>query len=728
MKTSLQKAGKTPFIKKWKKTNFSFWYGENGKKGFKQAMEEELEQGNSEIMEAPHISEEEFVKVINNMQNGKASGIDNISAELMKSLIKNDEIRRYLLKCFNKALTEEVHEDWLLSRTTMIPKNNKPKIMEHRPIAVTVNSSKIICSILRKKIEEFLEEKDIKYENQFGFTAGGRVEHCLYILDYIANMTYESKSRKHKSLYFAFIDFKKAYDSIDRKRLIEVLIKFKINPQIIDLIVQMYEGDSTIIQLGRMRKKIEVTGGIRQGCCISTLLFKMVTFTMIDDLREQAKKYQVGEFMDNSLWLADDATLIADSLPNLLDLLKVLKETGKKNGLEINIEKNKIMKIRGPDIGDKVGELEVVKETRYLGVQVGGRGRNIFEKENKKLLEKAEEKVNALLAQIKKSADRVIVGKAIWKLMAIPAILFGRAVIPTSNTQIEKLQRLENRVWRYLLGIGGYSTIESLRGEMGASMVKSRVMETMLSYAMDTLTGKFQDVKKMMLHTISSEKGRWFKAINGYREELRISWEDLQKIDKSTLKNMIKAYDTDKWIEGMTEKISLRYYIQEKGKIGYENCYRNNSNSIFLARARTNTLKLEEHKGRGIPGYDKTCKLCRESEEDIVHFTIDCKKLEKVRNYNLIDNELNSSEEKMKTLLFRNSNFQEIGYMIKKLWEERRELLEIYKARSKKTNQDFTGYSNITPQRDKCVSDPGPRKGGCVYPIPRYRNLSVGRG
>ena len=73
-------------------------------------------------------------------------------------------------------------------------------------------------------------------------------EHCLFTLDYITNMTFESS--RHKSLYFAFIDFKKAYDSIDRRRLIEVLIKFKINPQIIDLIVQMYEGDSTIIQLG----------------------------------------------------------------------------------------------------------------------------------------------------------------------------------------------------------------------------------------------------------------------------------------------------------------------------------------------------------------------------------------------------------------------------------------------------------------------------------------------
>ena len=202
----------------------------------------------------------------------------------MKHLIKNVKIKDYLLKCSNKALSEGIHEDWLLSKTTMILKNRKPKIMEHRLIAVTVNSSKIICTILRQKIEDFLEENNIKYENQYGFTSGGRVEHCFFILDYVTNMTYENTRKK--SLYFAFIDFKKAYDSINRRRLIEVLIKFKINQQVINLIVQMYEGDSTIIQLGRMKKCLEVTGGIRQGCCISTLLFKMVTFTMNEDLRK----------------------------------------------------------------------------------------------------------------------------------------------------------------------------------------------------------------------------------------------------------------------------------------------------------------------------------------------------------------------------------------------------------------------------------------------------------
>ena len=217
------------------------------------------------------------------------------------------------------------------------------------------------------------------------------------------------------------------------------------------------------------------------------------------------------------------------------------------------------------------------------------------------------------------------------------------------------------------MDIGGYSTVDALRGEMGASLVKSWVMETMLLYVVDTMNSNFDNMKEMMLDTIETEKGHWYTNINSYREELEISWKELFTMSKKELKSRIRTYDTEKWNTSLESKSTLKYYVQGKTKIGYEFCYRNNLNSTFLARARINSLKLEEAKGRGNPHYDRICKLCREEEENIVHFLIDCKALEEERNYEIIDSSIEDSEEKMIKLLFQTGKYQETGYMIKKL-------------------------------------------------------------
>merc|ERR1712237_191448 len=115
----------------------------------------------------------------------------------------------------------------------------------------------------------------------------------------------------------------------------------------------------------------------------------------------------------------------------------------------------------------------------------------------------------------------------------MPAILFGRAVVPTCAGKIEGLQRLENWVWRFIMDIGGYSTVDALRGEMGASLVKSRVMETMLLYVIDTMNSKFVNVKEMMMDTIMTEKGHWYTSINKHREELGVTWDELLKMYKN---------------------------------------------------------------------------------------------------------------------------------------------------------------------------------------------------
>ena len=72
-------------------------------------------------------------------------------------------------------------------------------------------------------------------------------------------------------------------------------------------------------------------------------------------------------------------------------------------------------------------------------------------------------------------------------------------------------------------------------------MVKSRIMETMLLYMIDTQASSFTNVKSMMKDTLDKKRGKWYNAIDEYREELELSWESLENMDRPTLKRLIKS-------------------------------------------------------------------------------------------------------------------------------------------------------------------------------------------
>jgi len=57
-------------------------------------------------------------------------------------------------------------------------------------------------------------------------------------------------------------------------------------------------------------------------------------------------------------------------------------------GLKINVNKSKIIQIKGNLEINKIADMEIVKEIQYMGVTVGGRGRRIFQQDKKKWLKK----------------------------------------------------------------------------------------------------------------------------------------------------------------------------------------------------------------------------------------------------------------------------------------------------------------------------------------------------
>ena len=146
-----------------------------------------------------------------------------------------------------------------------------------------------------------------------------------------------------------------------------------------------------------------------------------------------------------------------------------------------------------------------------------------------------------------------------------------------------------------------------------------------------------------------------------------ISWPEFRGMEKKELKKRIREYDTQLWMEEMLHKPSLKWYRIGKKNIGYEMCYRNTINSTYLAKARTNSLQLEEHIGRGVINYDKTCKLCETEEEDLEHFLIRCPELHTKRDPEIMSMTTDmTSEQKTNHILFENKQYSKVARMIKK--------------------------------------------------------------
>ena len=198
--------------------------------------------------------------------------------------------------------------------------------------------------------------------------------------------------------------------------------------------------------------------------------------------------------------------------------IRILKDTAGTYGLKVNQEKSKILQVRGTERPRKVGGLEVVDRLKYLGVIVGGTGRDIFKYERESLVEKAQKKAAMIKTYIKKSYDITSVGKAVWKLQAIPALMFGKQVVTLSKKLIDKIQKIENNMYRYLIGVGGTAPVATLRGEVGASSIESRVMETILNFTRDTLQGRLLNVKSYIEHDLETGKGRWSKTVQARTE------------------------------------------------------------------------------------------------------------------------------------------------------------------------------------------------------------------
>ena len=102
---------------------------------------------------------------------------------------------------------------------------------------------KICMGIIRTKIEEHLQTNSIVKEQQFGFTKKRRTTDSIYALTYAI----QHSKKYNYNLIITSIDFKKAFDSINRNKLLEAMKRYKLHTKIIDIIINIYNNEKTIL-------------------------------------------------------------------------------------------------------------------------------------------------------------------------------------------------------------------------------------------------------------------------------------------------------------------------------------------------------------------------------------------------------------------------------------------------------------------------------------------------
>ena len=171
----------------------------------------------------------------------KASGDDGISVELFQ-ILKDDAVKVLHSIWQQMWKTQQQPQDWKRSISIPIPKKeNAKQCSNYRTVALIPHTSKVILKILQARLQQYMncELPDI----QAGFRKGRGTK------DQIANI--QEKAREfQKSIYFCFIDYTKAFDCVDHKKLWKILRDGNTRP--LDLPPEnLHAGQEAIVRTGQ---------------------------------------------------------------------------------------------------------------------------------------------------------------------------------------------------------------------------------------------------------------------------------------------------------------------------------------------------------------------------------------------------------------------------------------------------------------------------------------------
>ena len=212
------------------------------------------------------------IKAIMTLRSGKAAGPDEIPTEAIKADIETAVKMLYSL--FSKIWEKEVPAQWKEGINIKLPRKKKGDLRDCSNYRGTMLLSVPGKVLNRVPLERMKEAVGPKLRDQ---QAGSRWNRSCAEQIVSLGIIVEQSLEWNSPLYISFIDYEKAFDSVDRETMWKLLRHYEAPKKIISLIRCTFQDMSCkTAHSGQLSESFEVKTGVRQGCLFSPFLFLLV--------------------------------------------------------------------------------------------------------------------------------------------------------------------------------------------------------------------------------------------------------------------------------------------------------------------------------------------------------------------------------------------------------------------------------------------------------------------